>query len=135
MRSRTDRIFLCVGDFKDDVAQPESQEDEWDSVVNIYQNGVVHDDASPSLTRILAYVTRLLHGDNYAHPFHRLPSASSLLAPLNSILASERASDTVSGEIVELLGFDEINLVMDILCNRQAVSREVAISTDAIALG
>lgn len=49
-----------------------------------------------------------------------------VLATLQSTLASSRPNDEVSGEIAELIGFEEIELVMDIMAHRALVSQDVS---------
>lgn len=44
------------------------------------------------------------------------------------LLSSARANDEISGEVVELVGFDHIELVMDLLGSRRAVTKEVSVS-------
>ena len=41
-----------------------------------------------------------------------------MLDSVRSILSSGRPDDAISGELAELLGFDELELVSDILSNR-----------------
>lgn len=49
----------------------------------------------------------------------------SLLGSLNALILSDRANETASEELLELLGYDAIELIMEILTNRQILSREV----------
>ena len=49
-----------------------------------------------------------------------------ILATLQSTLASNRPNNEVSGEIAELISFEEIELVMEIMANRALVSRDVS---------
>ncbi|KAH8106105.1 Sec63-domain-containing protein [Cristinia sonorae] len=96
-----------TGDLDDDVL--DIQDDTWDSVVDIYANTSSPDAHSPLLSRILAQ-----------------PSSSALLEPLNTILCSDRPNEVVSEEVAELLGFDVIELIMDVLNERHNLSRELA---------
>ncbi|KAG5637451.1 hypothetical protein H0H81_004468 [Sphagnurus paluster] len=48
-----------------------------------------------------------------------------ILDTLRVILSSDRGDDLVSEEIAEILGFDEIELVMDILKDRASVSKQL----------
>lgn len=57
---------------------------------------------------------------------HRKPNIEPLFVTLHSILFSSRPNDDISGEIAELIGFDEIELVMEILDNRTSVMMEVS---------
>jgi antiviral helicase SLH1 len=47
-----------------------------------------------------------------------------MLGSVRSILSSGRPDDTISGELAELLGFDELDLVTDILSNRNQFLEE-----------
>ena len=47
-----------------------------------------------------------------------------MLDSVRSILSSGRADDAISGELAELLGFDELDLVSDILSNRSQFFEE-----------
>lgn len=42
------------------------------------------------------------------------------------MLASNRPNDEVSGEIAELMNFEDIELVVEIMANRALVSRDVS---------
>ncbi|GLB33685.1 putative sec63 Brl domain containing protein [Lyophyllum shimeji] len=53
------------------------------------------------------------------------PNVTPLLDSLHAILASTREDDVVSGEIAEIVGFDDIELVMDILSQRTSVAEEL----------
>lgn len=48
-----------------------------------------------------------------------------MLENLSSILSSNRPDDAISGEIAEIVGFDDIEFVMEILNQRSIVSQEV----------
>lgn len=56
----------------------------------------------------------------------RKPNGALLLDSLRSALSSPRSNDDISTELVELIGFDDIELVMEILSNRPAVVKEVS---------
>ena len=55
----------------------------------------------------------------------RKPHLEPILSTLQCTLASHRPNDEVSGEIAELISFEEIELVMEIMANRALVSRDV----------
>ena len=42
------------------------------------------------------------------------------------LLSSSRTNDEISSEIAELVGFDQIELVMDLLGSRRSVAKEVS---------
>ena len=48
-----------------------------------------------------------------------------LLPTLLSTLSSERPSDAISAELADAIGFDHIELIMDILADRDNVVRKV----------
>ncbi|KAG9014090.1 hypothetical protein FRB90_005597 [Tulasnella sp. 427] len=49
-----------------------------------------------------------------------------ILPSLSAILLSDKSDDAISEEVLELLGFDEMDLVADVLGNRKAVGREAS---------
>lgn len=57
--------------------------------------------------------------------FNRKQSLSPLLGSIRAIISSNRGDDAISGELAEIIGFDEIDLVMDILKDRIGVAQEV----------
>src|SRR5258708_9605827 len=57
---------------------------------------------------------------------YRKPSLAPLLATLNSIRSSSRPNDDISADIADLIGLDDIELVMEILENRTLVEAEVS---------
>lgn len=55
---------------------------------------------------------------------HRKPDGHLMLDSVRSILSSGRPDDAISGELAELLGFDELELVSNILSNRSQFFEE-----------
>ncbi|KAG6837982.1 hypothetical protein H0H93_008376 [Arthromyces matolae] len=53
------------------------------------------------------------------------PNISALQGSIRAILSSDRGDDVISGELAEIVGFDDIDLVMDILKDRFVVLQEV----------
>jgi hypothetical protein len=60
--------------------------------------------------------------------FSRKPDVQHLLGPLRTILASSHPNDTISEELAELLGFDDIELITEILNKREEVLHAVSIA-------
>ena len=56
------------------------------------------------------------------------PLIESILQPLNSLLSSPRPDDSISEELVEMIGFEEIELSMEILNERANVCQEVKLT-------
>ena len=56
---------------------------------------------------------------------HRKPALESLLEPLHSLLASFRTDDEISGELVEMVGFDNIDLSMELVAKRKQAVTEI----------
>ena len=54
----------------------------------------------------------------------RKPNGHLMLDSVRSILSSGRPDDAISGELAELLGFDELELVSEILSNRSQLFDE-----------
>jgi len=57
-------------------------------------------------------------------PPYRKPDGHLMLDSVRSILSSGRPDEAISGELAELLGFDELELVSDILNNRSQFFEE-----------
>ncbi|KNZ73815.1 Putative helicase mug81 [Termitomyces sp. J132] len=57
--------------------------------------------------------------------FYRKKNLSPLLDSIRTIISSNREDDVISGELAEIIGFDDIDLVMDILKDRSAVAQEL----------
>lgn len=55
----------------------------------------------------------------------RKPQIEPLLMSLNSLLSSSRPNESISEELAELIGFEEIELAMDILNQRDSLCHEV----------
>lgn len=56
----------------------------------------------------------------------RKPNVKPLIPALHSTLSSSRPDDDISEDIAELVGFDAIELVMEILDNRALIVQEVS---------
>ena len=82
---------------------------------------------SSILSRILSYVYHPVLSHNlYAQLPHSKPNLEPLLPSLLSIISSSQPNETISEELVEMLGFEEIDLAMEVLDNRQEVTKEVS---------
>lgn len=53
------------------------------------------------------------------------PHVESLLVSINSLLSSSRPNESISEELAEMIGFEEIELALEILNERAALSQEV----------
>jgi hypothetical protein len=56
----------------------------------------------------------------------RKSNVEPLFPTLHSTLSSSRPNDGISGDIAELIGFDDIELVMEILDNRASIVQAVS---------
>lgn len=56
---------------------------------------------------------------------NRKPDSEHLIQSLQIILASSRTNEAISIDLAELLGFDEIELIMGILDSRTSVIQQV----------
>lgn len=54
------------------------------------------------------------------------PDIEPILQPLHSILSSNAPDERISEELVEMIGFDEIELAMDLLKERRHIAQEVS---------
>ncbi|THH33662.1 hypothetical protein EUX98_g543 [Antrodiella citrinella] len=95
-------------DTTDDIA-PSGSEEHWDSVVDVYSNDASSEETSPLLARVLA-----------------LPSASSLLGPLSAILSSERPNDSIQDEVLDLIGYESMDILVDIIVDRSKFAKELS---------
>lgn len=82
----------------------------WSSVLEVYGS-----QASSSSGQYSTIVSRLLSK----------PNIEPLIPSLLTTLSSERQDDDISGELVEAIGFDNIELATDILVNRRQIVREL----------
>jgi len=57
----------------------------------------------------------------------RKPNAESILTSLGVILSASTPNDDISDELAQLIGFDDIELVIKIIENRAAVLKEVSL--------
>ncbi|KII95222.1 hypothetical protein PLICRDRAFT_661155 [Plicaturopsis crispa FD-325 SS-3] len=89
-------------------------EERWESVVDASNNGE-RADAQP-LQASSSIVSLLI----------AKPNLEPLLPSLRKILASSSSDDAISAELAELIGFEDIELVMQILNNRTSVAQELA---------
>lgn len=56
---------------------------------------------------------------------HRKPNSEFLYKALYSILSSDRPNDDISGEVADIIGFEDIDLAMEILNYRVPILQEV----------
>lgn len=56
---------------------------------------------------------------------NRKKDSAHLVETLQSILTSNRSNDEISGELVELLGYDELDNVIGIINDRESVIEQV----------
>lgn len=56
---------------------------------------------------------------------NRKADSAHLVQSLQSILTSNRTDDEISGELVELLGYDELDNVIGIINDRESVIVQV----------
>ncbi len=60
------------------------------------------------------------------------PDRRDLARPLSSILLSDRSDEVVSGEVLELIGYDDIDLAMSILSHRDPIGHKVRMGKDHV---
>lgn len=56
---------------------------------------------------------------------HRKPNSEFLFKALYSVLSSDRPNDDISGEVADIIGFEDIDLAMEILDHRVPILQEV----------
>lgn len=57
---------------------------------------------------------------------HRKPALEHVLEPLLTLLSSSKANDAISEELVETVGFDNIELSMELLEKRQEAVQQIS---------
>ncbi|KAF7790915.1 hypothetical protein EIP86_001873 [Pleurotus ostreatoroseus] len=105
-KARIDKSYSDVAeDLQEDASHPE-----WDSVLNasLGTSSQQHDLGVSSLT------SRLIS------KYGSEPTLSSL----GDLLSSSKPSDTISEPLAELLGFEELDLVMEVLEHRSRIAQE-----------
>lgn len=65
------------------------------------------------------------YAKNLIHSCNSIPNIFPSLRPLLTIISSSQTNDEISAQLVELIGFNEIALVVDILENRSLVKEKV----------
>ena len=55
------------------------------------------------------------------------PNHETILPAISSLLSSGAANDTISEQLAELLGFDDLDLVMELLEKREAMKVSVSV--------
>ncbi|OCH90702.1 Sec63-domain-containing protein [Obba rivulosa] len=89
----------------------EVEGDGWDSVLDVYQT-VPGSSSGPSSHIVSQLLSK--------------PNVEPLLKSLLSTLSSPRPDDAISEELAELIGFENIELVMEILSNRSAAAKDIS---------
>jgi N-terminal helicase PWI domain len=81
-----------------------------------------------TIARLRSWVSRDPHlGTSFLIP-NRHPKLQLATEPVTAILQSERPNDDISSELVELLGFEEVELVMELISNRSKIVEHLAVS-------
>ncbi|TFK55802.1 Sec63-domain-containing protein [Heliocybe sulcata] len=105
------------GKAKEDTDQLEEDlghEESWNSIVDASKAGPTNGHATTPLPSELAQslVSRLISK----------PNAEPLLNTLHATLSSSRPNDAISEELVEIIGFDDLDLATEILSHRAEVT-------------
>ncbi|KAI0082569.1 Sec63-domain-containing protein [Panus rudis PR-1116 ss-1] len=97
-------------DAVEDIPESSDDEDSYGTVLGVY------DGSRGSRVPMSDTMSRLISK----------PNIVAVLSSLMSTLSSSRPDEVISEELAETIGFDEIELVMEILANRQQVAKEVS---------
>lgn len=100
-----------------------SQHDQM-NVAEVAGDGDLIDEPSTSILDIYRHPERQTQLDAVSSVFLK-PHGPSIATSLLSVLLSGRPSDQISGELADLVGFDDIDLVVKILNNRHAFVQEL----------
>lgn len=119
--STFDLFFTSVKDTPNDASENEGKA--WNTVLDKYR--LTGKSRSRFVSRLLRCVILVNDTSKLKLRNLRKPHLRPLLGSLHTILSSDRHNDDISGEIAEMVGFDEIDLVMDMLNERAAVVHEV----------
>lgn len=77
------------------------------------------------MSRLLACV-KSLHTTSWAYAVASKSQIEPLLVSVHSLISSSRPNESISEELAEMIGFDEIELVMDMLNERTQLSQDVS---------
>ncbi|EEB90760.1 hypothetical protein MPER_10991, partial [Moniliophthora perniciosa FA553] len=99
-------IISTSGQTAIDRLQRENEDSSWQSVLDLY-------DSQIGVSNPLISELRLK------------PNCDSILPSIHSLLSSNRSDDDVSAELVDILGFDDIELVMQIVSSRPSLVHEM----------
>ncbi|KAJ3550589.1 hypothetical protein NM688_g5040 [Phlebia brevispora] len=105
-------IDRAYPDALDDAQDEISVDHEWDSVLDTVRqaSSTVSDGTlSPLASKLVSKY-----------------GSEPILYPLSDILSSSKADDVISEELAELLGFEELELVTEVLGSRSKVAKELA---------
>ncbi|EIW61251.1 Sec63-domain-containing protein [Trametes versicolor FP-101664 SS1] len=94
-----------------DVSSDLGEDDEWDSILDFLQDASNAPDGQSDDSIISSLLSK--------------PDVEHLLPSLVSLLSSNKPDDAISEELVEMIGFDNIELSMQLLVNRKHAVREL----------
>ncbi|KAJ3002623.1 hypothetical protein NUW54_g5749 [Trametes sanguinea] len=87
------------------------EDDGWDSVLDFVQGSSTYSGSPPDDAIVSALLSK--------------PEIEHVLPSLVSLLSSHKPDETISEELVEMIGFDDIELAMHLLAKRQEAVREL----------
>lgn len=124
----------CVGDAQDAASLPEDIPEAqpiWDSVLSLYSTPDIHDKEAypPVLSKILSCVcpgSLLYFVSSTAGGQLRKATLRDVLPTLSTILSSKDSDESISEQVLEIIGFDDIELVPEILADRANMARAVS---------
>lgn len=102
--------------------------DQFDTVSYVPSNGHAVEITSgvDPLDRLLSYVTCIcISSLSLIESFFRKPHMGTMLPSICSILLSDKQDEVASIELAELVGFEEIELVSEIMTNRRTAANKV----------
>ncbi|OJT11665.1 hypothetical protein TRAPUB_11807 [Trametes pubescens] len=94
-----------------EVSSDLGEDDEWDSILDFLQVASNASDGHSDDSIISSLLSK--------------PDVEHLLPSLVSLLSSTKPDDAISEELVEMIGFDNIELSMQLLANRKDAVREL----------
>lgn len=117
---------LCVQDSSTEEWCQDGDEERWDSVLDVYQSGSSSRGApySNTMEKLIRYIISQ-YPCATANNTLRNPQIESLFLSLNSLLSSSRPNESISEELAEMIGFENIDLVLEMLDGRESICYEV----------
>ncbi|TFK43400.1 Sec63 Brl domain-containing protein [Crucibulum laeve] len=138
MSGITDHFDALVNSSQDAHTGDGRSLEEWGAFINTIEHTIPMDrleehsqfaevERNQSSTVLQLYQDRT-NTENFSliHNLYQKPNSRLLLENLLSILSSLHPNEEISGEVAELVGFQDIEIVMEIINNRSTITQELS---------